>query len=142
MIDGMRISQYVYFALKSERVSAHEMTSQLGLEPDEIMVRGSKGANPLRPVVHAWEVVCREPGLTVDEQIGRILDRLEPYADRIAALVETIDVAEPGVTATLQVVRSFNDDEGEEDLLGWHLDKRTLRFLHRVGAELDVDEYA
>jgi hypothetical protein len=55
-------------------------------------------------------------------------------------------------------VRYFNDDDGEEEspqpegtdlirlpgqhqLLGWHLDRRVLKFLHHTGAELDVDEY-
>jgi hypothetical protein len=158
MIYGVRISQYVYFALRSERTTAHEMTAQLGLEPDEIGVRGSRRADPPRPVCHTWKVVCRERGLTVDEQIGRVLNRLEPHADRIAALVTAIDAAEPGITAILQVVRSFNGDDGEEEdpgptdgglvklpgqhqLLGWHVDRRVLTFLQRVGAELDVDEY-
>lgn len=158
MIGDVRIRQYVYFALHSERTPAHVLTAGIGVEPDEIAVRGSRHAEPPRPVRHAWKVVCRERGRTIDEQVERLLDRLEPYVDRIAALVERIDETEPGVTATLQIVRSFDDEDGEEEepgptsgdltllpgqhqLLGWHLDRRALTFLHRVGAEIDVDEY-
>ncbi|SCF37360.1 hypothetical protein GA0070215_12153 [Micromonospora marina] len=31
---------------------------------------------------------------------------------------------------------------GQHQLLGWHLDRRTLEFLRLTGAELDIDEYA
>jgi hypothetical protein len=58
----------------------------------------------------------------------------------------------------LQLVRHFDDDDGEEEelsvsdaplqklagqhqLLGWHLDSDVLGFLARVGAEIDADEY-
>ncbi|MEV5208906.1 hypothetical protein AB0K35_15660 [Micromonospora sp. NPDC053740] len=44
--------------------------------------------------------------------------------------------------STLQVVRYFNDDDGDQQhRLGWHLDRRSLEFLRHTGAELDVDEY-
>ena len=65
------------------------------------------------------------------------------------------------------MVRYFDDDEGEEEvltpsrtegvaipiwsgrvklpgqhqLLGWHLDRKTMEFLVEVGAEVDADEY-
>jgi hypothetical protein len=50
----------------------------------------------------AW-VVCREPGLRVDEQITRLLDRLQPHTDRICGL--TLHLAGTGGGAVLQVVR-------------------------------------
>ncbi|MFG2917256.1 hypothetical protein ACGF0D_30750 [Kitasatospora sp. NPDC048298] len=37
----MPVDQYVYFALSSLHTSAADMAAVLGLEPDEIMVRGS-----------------------------------------------------------------------------------------------------
>jgi hypothetical protein len=122
------------------------------------MVRGSKAASPPRPPVHAWKVVCRAGGLTVEEQIERVVGRLRPVVDRIAALVQQPDASADGVTATLQVVRYLDDEDGEEEgaeptatglvrlsgqhqFLGWHLDLRVLQFLCVTGAELDVDEY-
>jgi hypothetical protein len=155
----MRVRQYVYFSLRSDHMPAHEVAAQLGMEADEISVKASKRENPPVPRVHAWRVVCRDGGLTLDEQIDRVINRLEPFADEIAALAREIDASEgDGITGTLQVVRYFNDDGGEEEspqpngtdlvrlpgqhqLLGWHLDRRVLEFLHRTGAELDVDEY-
>lgn len=159
MIRAMRVDQYVYFSLRSDHMPVREIAGRLGMEPDEISVKASKRVDPPVPCVHAWRLVCRDGGLTLDEQIDRLIERLEPFADEIAALAREIDASEgEGITGTLQVVRYFNDDGGEgespqpngTDLvrlpgqhqrLGWHLDRRVLEFLHRTGAELDVDEY-
>ncbi|HEX2313737.1 MAG TPA: DUF4279 domain-containing protein [Thermomonospora sp.] len=147
----MRVSQYAYFALRSTRMSADEITARLGVEPDERRVRGSRPA-------HAWRIVCREPALTVDEQITRIIDRLYEHAERIGALAVELDRAEgEPPAARLQVVRVFEHPDGDEDedvvgqgleklpgqhrLMGWHLDARALEFLRLTRAELDVDEY-
>lgn len=138
-------------ALFSQHVSADEMTSQLGITPDEVSVRGSGFTEPKTiPISHRWKVVCREPDLRVDEQIARILERLQPHTARIAEIVGRL--AADGGGAVLQVVRYFNDTDHDEspglpdapgapDLFGWHLERDVLDFLAAVGAELDVDEY-
>jgi Domain of unknown function (DUF4279) len=153
----MRIRQYVYFALFSQHTSAEEMTTWLGIEPDEITVRGSHRAEPAIPVGHSWQIVCREPGLSINEQVSRVMDRLQPHVGRIAELTERLraeDEAHGG--AVLEIVRYLNDDEDpqhrrtqtghpgapdEPGLLGWHLDRNILDFLTSTGAVLDVDEY-
>ncbi|MFC5753757.1 DUF4279 domain-containing protein [Actinomadura rugatobispora] len=155
----MRISQYAYFALRSPVVPAAEMAARLGLEPDEVTVRGSRTVDPPRPAVHTWKIVCRERGLRVDEQIDRIIERLGPYRDRVVALSRELGVHGPEHGgAVLEVVRYFDDEDGEEEelsppgaalqklagqhqLLGWGLDRRVLEFLLMTGAYLDVDEY-
>ncbi|PZF86781.1 DUF4279 domain-containing protein [Micromonospora deserti] len=156
----MIISQYAYFALSSDRVSAAEITARLGIEPDEIVVRGSRLASPARPASHRWKITCREPGLMVDEPINRIVDRLFGHAERIGELAAELDNIDGGPGASvLQVVRVFEHPDGEEEdltgpveglekvagqhqLLGWHVDARVLEFLRLTRAELDVDEYA
>lgn len=48
----------------------------------------------------------------------------------------------PDVDVTLQLVRYFNDDEdGQDGIVGWHLDLDTLKFLVSVAANVDADEY-
>lgn len=143
----MPLHQYAHFALFSQHTSPDDMTSQLGITPDEVTVRGSRFTEPVVvPVDHSWKVVCREPGLRVDEQITRILDRLQPHRNRICDL--TRHLAGTGGGAALQVVRYFNDtDQAQPDaadapnLFGWHLDRKVLDFLSATGAELGVDEY-
>ncbi len=143
----MPLHQYAYFALFSKHTSADTMTSQLGITPDEVTVRGSRITEPaVVPVDHSWMVVCRDPGLRVDEQITRILDRLQPHTDRISDLTRYL--ASTGGGAVLNVVRYFNDTDqtqpGKADapnLFGWHLDRKVLDFLSATGAELGVDEY-
>lgn len=100
----MPLHQYAYFALFSQHTSPDDMTSQLGITPDEVTVRGSRFTEPaVVPADHSWMVVCREPGLRVDEQITRLLDRLQPHTDRICGL--TLHLAGTGGGAVLQVVR-------------------------------------
>ncbi|MFG3344019.1 DUF4279 domain-containing protein [Streptomyces sp. NPDC048018] len=143
----MPLHQYAYFALFSRHTSADDMTSQLGITPDEVAVRGSRFTEPaVVPVDHAWMVVCRDPGLRVDEQITRILDRLQPHTERVCALAAHL--ASTGGGAVLNVVRYFNDIEHAQqgvadtpNLFGWHLDRRILDFLRATGVELGIDEY-
>lgn len=151
------MSQYVQLSLRSEDTTAAEISSQLGLEPDEVMVRGSRSADPPRPASHAWKISCRTRGLRVDDQITQVLDRIKPVAARVRALVDG-----GNIVAELQIVRYFNDEDGEaEDLadpieedghvfekipgqhqmLGWALDREQLELLVAMGADIDADEY-
>ncbi|REF00740.1 DUF4279 domain-containing protein [Thermomonospora umbrina] len=151
----MRIRQYVYFALFSRQTSAEQMTTRLGIEPDEVSVRGSRRAAPPIPASHSWKIVSREPGLNVDQQVARVLARLRDHVDGIAELAQHLraeDDEHGG--AVLEVVRYLNADEDDgsapagrpdapdaPNLLGWHLDRPLLDFLDATGAVLDVDEY-
>jgi len=149
------VKQYVYFALSSHDTSAAEMTAILGIEPDETLVRAGRIAEPEPvPVLHRWKIVCRSPGLCVDEQIARVLQRLTPHTEAIAALARRLDAEGIGPSAVLEVVRYFNDEPDQQDpsveqnteteapnLFGWHLDRAVLDFLQATGAVLDVDEY-
>lgn len=157
----MRVAQYVYFALSSEDMPAAAIAAHLGIEPDEVLVRGARRMDPPRPVLHSWKLVCRERGLRVDEQVDRVIARLGLVADRIAELTRR------EVEAKLVIVRQLDadadeDSDGESErhdpvllpdgrelealggqhhLLGWSLDAPTIAFLARAGAYLDVDEY-
>ncbi|MFE7045880.1 DUF4279 domain-containing protein [Streptomyces atratus] len=143
----MPLHQHAYFALFSQHMSAGEITSQLGISPDEVSVRGSRFTEPaVVPISHSWKIVCQERDLRVDEQIAHILNRLQPHTDRIANL--TRHLAGNGGGAVLHVVRYFNDTDQDQpgaadapNLFGWHLDRNALDFLIATGAELDVDEY-
>ncbi|MDA5281063.1 DUF4279 domain-containing protein [Streptomyces sp. Isolate_45] len=154
----MPFRQYVYFALSSRRITAQEITDALGIEPDETQVHNRRGlpVDPARPFSQSWKVVCREPGLCVDEQIAHVLGRLRPRTDRIVELMKQYNSAgdeeEPGLEAWLEVVRYFNDDEQQDEagtpkerddrnLSGWALDRETIAFLAATGTMLDVDEY-
>ena len=155
----MRVRQYVYFALHSRQVSAAEITAKLGIEPDEISVRGSRQTDPALPTFHTWKIVCREPGRTVDEQLAPIVERLRPCLDQLVSVIHDLATrdAEHG-GAAMQVVRYLNDQWGEEEelsspdaslqklpgqhqLLGWGLEREVLEFLLATGACFDVDEY-
>jgi hypothetical protein len=92
--------------------------------------------------------------MTVDEQVAVLLERLRTAVGEIVELRREC----PDMEAVLQIVRNFDDPDGADEeqtppghgyqklagqhqLLGWHLDRAVLDFLHETGAELDVDEY-
>jgi hypothetical protein len=151
----MRIRQRAYFAVKSDRLDPDAIAARLGLAPDEATVRGTRSADPPRPALHAWTIRC-DRAVRVDEQIAEVLARLAPVREALTTLL-----AESNTYGVLQVVRYFDDPEGEPEhhpgapdgidglevvsgqhqMLGWHLDRSTIEFLVETGVELDVDEY-
>lgn len=154
----MRMSQYVYFALWSKETSAAEVSAHLGVDCDDATVKASDSADPPRPGYHSWKISCETAGSPLDVQISEVLDRITPVADRVQELVET-----RGVNARLQIVRYFDDEDGEEEslgepitdddghvwekmpgqhqLLGWQLEPAQLKLLASLGADIDADEY-
>ncbi len=144
----MSLTQYVYFAVSSVGTTADEITQLLGVEPDEVTVRGSLTSSPdTIPFCHCWKIVCREPGLPVDEQINLVIGRLRPCMEALTNLTTRLATEEGPEGVVLQVQRYFNrDDEqpsgspDDTNLLGWRLDRVVVDFLAATGAVLDVDE--
>jgi Domain of unknown function (DUF4279) len=160
----VRIRQYAYFAIYSDRLTPSDITGSLGVEPDAFRVRGSKTTEPPVPRHHSWRIDSTLPGLTVEAHLQAIVDRLNPYAEAIGSLVGEIESAESlsGVGGILGVVRHFDDDEGEDEdlsvagqpgdprleklpgqhqLLGWRLGASVISFLMATRSALDIDEY-
>lgn len=154
----MRMSQYVYFQLLSETVTAANITAELMIEPDRVRVAGSKQASP-RPLprAHSWELHCVDTSQPIDSQATLLLERIAPVAQRVRDLVDQGEV-----DASLVIVRYFNDDEGEEELiadsvtpdgvvlehirgqhqlLGWYFEPEQLALLSSMRASISADEY-
>lgn len=94
----MSLTQYVYFAISSVGTTADEITQLLGVEPDEVTVRGSLTTSLHNiPFCHCWKVFCREPGLRVDE-LDLVNGRLRPHMEAITNLTTRLATEEgPGV---------------------------------------------
>lgn len=155
----MRLRQYAYFGFTSQNVTASMITGRLGIEPDRILVRGSRTSSPPVPRFHTWRVTCAEPGLRVDQQIAKVIERVRPRQNEVELLSRELLAEGPRCGASIGVVRHFEEGEeeviregevdglrleslpGQHQLLGWHLDAEVLAFLVAIGAELDVDEY-
>jgi hypothetical protein len=154
---GLRILQYVYFGLWSTDTSAAVIGEVLQTAPDATWVRGSRTADPPRPVSHKWAIECRDHELDVGEQIRQVLARVRPIAPLIQQLVGKGDVV-----SRLSVVRYLDDEDGQPEridavemedgtplvklggqhhLLGWYLEAADLELLVALNASLDVDEY-
>ncbi len=87
----LQVRQKAVFALSSATITAEEMTTALGMEPDRVSKRGSKSASPARPAFHSWAVEA--PAGNVDaftEQVDALVARLEPISDRLATLAQRV----------------------------------------------------
>ncbi|MCE7009590.1 DUF4279 domain-containing protein [Kibdelosporangium philippinense] len=144
----MRTLQYCYFALKSTTMSAKDITNRLLMQPDEVMVMGSRHPEHRVPRCHAWKIVRRSTE-SVDDQIQHLVDRLSPVHPRLVTLV-----TDPDVSPVMEVVRYFHHEEGvqappdgslpmlgQPRPLGWSLSPLILQFLSSTRTTLDVDEY-
>ena len=153
----MKISQYVYLCLYSRTVSAEQITQAVGMEPDSVTVRGSRSTEPPRPIEHSWQIECRDEGKAIDDQVEAVLRRITPAVSKVRAVVDELDVS-----VGLQLVRFFDDEDGEgevipevetEDgrrlvklpgqhqLLGWVLTPEQVHLLSSMGACISADEY-
>lgn len=151
------MNQYAYFQLGSATRSAAELSAELGMEPDEVGIRGSESAEPPIPARHTWEIVNRAPNTDVEDLVVPLLDRISPVASRVRDLTD-----DGSVHATLIVVRYFNDRTGvveeevetEQDghqlvkmpgqhqMLGWALEPEALGLLASMNAVIWFDEYS
>lgn len=146
--EPLLVRQYVEFSVQSTVITTDEMTDLLGMEPDSVLVRGSRSADPPRPVWHIWTVRA-DADAYLGEQPDQLVDRLRPVEGRLRALVERIasDPSDFGLVAdhrggaVLSVVRHFGDEAGEADRLGWYLSGDVLGFLADLRASVSVDEY-
>lgn len=134
----VRISQYVYLAIRSKVHSTAELAALIGVAPDKT----SKHA--------PWELHLDEP-MRVDDQIDALLARLDPTARAaIGALTDC--------RVTLEIVRYLDDEDGDDEhheprtdgiavipgqhqLLGFHLSRQVLDALAAMHASIDCDEY-
>lgn len=154
----MKMSQYVYFSLASEVVTAAEITAELGLNPDKTTTRGSRTLSTrVVPINHSWEIHSRDQTRQIDDQAAEVLDRLRPIDAKLRQIMAGANVA-----AHLVFVRYFNDDEGidevldqhvasdgtlsgrfagQHQMLGWYLSTEQLRYLASIPAAISADEY-
>ena len=131
----------VHFLLSTrEDFDPDIITARLGIEPSGVVRR----ADP-RPRLNSWQLSSRvirdDPDkntfVDVYPMARDVIDRLEPHADAITALVDQY-----GLAATLQVVLYISWDE--DDVRGAPpigFDEVTVAFLAKVGASIDVDSY-
>ena len=155
----MRVRQYAYFGIKSERWSPDEITEVAGIEPNESTVKGSR-PNPaarLLPVSHLWKLtsgVSAESDL--EPHFAALMPRLRGHENGLREVIR-----QPGVWAALVIVRYFEEGEeefdeatfgipegsgiqrlsGQHPFLGWSLDAHAVQLLASIGAAIDVDEY-
>ena len=124
----MRESTVLTFTIKSATLSAKQIQDALGLAPDETWALGDRrGAFGTREETHGFVLESKAPRhASVEEHIGTMLRRLEPYAEKIAALCPQ---------STIRLHCELHRSSGASLTVG----RDDMRWLGVMGAKLDVD---
>ena len=121
---------FVFVAVQSQEHSSAELTSLLGLAPDEAWDRGAPFVVGRTQRVHdssRWAVEERAEGLEHwDEVVERLLGRLLPIEARFRALPPNVTVAFSGCVTE------------DNAVFGLGLEKHHVRFLAAIGAEIGL----
>lgn len=136
----MRASQYVYFAVWSDEISAVEVEERVGLRPDTVLVRGSKDPDRPLPIQHLWAVESQQRDRPLYDQVDEVIARIAPLE---AALTELRSDGRD-IGYVLQVVRYLNDADAPEREtlpLGFGFHRDVVQLLARLDVRIDVDEY-
>jgi hypothetical protein len=128
----------VYFALKGDDFDPDAFTKRSGLTPTEVCRKGEPGRYVEKYKFGQWKISTGRIAndlLLVDELAEQLIERIEGSVNYIASAV-----SEAGLYAVLEVVLYISMDETlSTPALGFT--SRTIAFLHKVGAEIDVDIY-
>lgn len=128
----------VYFALKGDDFDPDAFTERSGLMPTEVFRKGEPGRYVKTYKFSIWKMSLGRivnDVLLVCELADQLIAQLEDSADCISSVV-----SESNLYAVLEVVLYISMDEKiSTPALGFT--PRTIAFLHKVGAEIDVDIY-
>ena len=128
----------VYFALQGDDFDPDAFTKQSGLAPTEVFRKGEPGRYVEKYKFGMWKLSTGRIAndvLLVDELANQLIEKIEGSANRVASVVE-----EQALYAVLEVVLYIAMDEKlSTPALGFS--SRTIAFLHKVGATIDVDIY-
>ena len=127
----------VYFAFDGDDFDPDEITKFLGLEPTNIMRKGSRIPGKI-PKMNSWELSTDQ---VIDEHIDiyelstQIVSILKPKLDLIIESKSRFN-AEP----RFQVVLTFSsNEESSTPAIGFEIE--TTKFLGAIGAFVDIDTY-
>ena len=120
--------------ISSATISAAEITARLGLEPSSAREKGFRVVDDPRAMVMKTSVWNRQSGLPssvpLDEQIGVLLDLVEPRSSKLEALRSE--------SCTVEFFTGFASSNGQG---GITLDATLLGRIAALGIALGLDLY-
>jgi len=127
--DQVHGRRTVEFLVVSSGRSGGQLTSEIGMEPDNVRNGSGRFAHEV-----AWVVRAAGDGESdLSTLIEDLLARVEPFIVGVERLVKTSDDV-----AVLRIVQYIGDDPVGP---GFSLTSSAIETLSRVGAMLDVDQY-
>ena len=123
----------VYFALDADDFDLNEVTKFLGIQPTSTMKKGNPIPKNTSWVYSSGKVI--QDYIDVYDIASNLISTLEPKTDLI---IKTIDHF--NLKPRLEVVLWFTCNEDiSTPAIGF--DEKTIKFLCKIGAYIDVDTY-
>ena len=127
----------VYFSFDGDDFDPDEITKFLGLEPTNIMRKGSRIPGKI-PKMNSWELSTdqvTDEYIDIYELSTQVVSILKPKLDLIIESKSRFN-AEP----RFQVVLTFSsNEESSTPAIGFEIE--TTKFLGAIGAFVDIDTY-
>ena len=128
----------VYFALDGSNIDHNDITKRLGIQPSLIKQYDLKNDKSNKQQSQAWVL---SSGKIIDEFADvynlslSLIEKLEPN------ILQMLDcIKQYNLTSRFQVVIWFSTDvQTSTPAIGF--DERTISFLGKIGASIDIDTY-
>lgn len=128
---------YVYFAFDGDDFDPDEITSEIGLKPTSVLIKGSKIPGVL-PRSNCWKISTE----TIVNEIIDVEKMSQEIVDQLKDKIELINVIKKRYKATtrLQVVLWVTTDEDQTTpAIGFNVD--IMKFLVATNSFIDIDTY-
>jgi len=133
----MTPTAWVYFGISGE-FDPHELSSQVGLAPEECLPKHSRNAGrgiPKTSILRYARMETFSPLIDIYELTDRAMDALDPYRDQFASMI-----SKSRATACLQIVLHFStSDDVPTPIFGFS--NKAVSFVAFTGASIDIDTY-
>lgn len=116
------------FLITSASLSAQELERRLGLKPDDVWRLGDRrGTFSVQETVHGFILESKSSShSSIEDHISAMLRRLEPFAEKIAALGDQVKVR-------------LHCELHRKSSPSLYLERDAIRWLGVMGARLDID---
>ena len=128
---------YVYFAIDGDDFHPDDITRILNITPSDVKIKGSKIPGKV-PVSNSWKLsteIVEHEIIDVEQMALSVINQLTPQIEQINQAKQKYNAS----TRLEVVLWITTDDNQSTPAVGFDL--KTMDFLVKVGAIIDIDMY-
>ena len=130
----MKLTEYVYFSIKSKSLTPDAITARVELSPDAVRARSGAARTA------SWTIGRTRAGspageTSVTAQVAAVMERLGGHEAAIRELCVS-----PDTNCALVIVRGYEPNRTEARM-GISVSAETIAMLHAMNCGIEIDEY-